>query len=392
MKAGSRWNTSASSSRSTRCCNRSRVCDLRSSGVIAASHPFDPANHAGARGEGPCPCRSGARAPRSPIELGGTLTSRSFSAPERLTDDFLGSPVVSPPDRARPRIDEWLMAVWGVALVVVGLADAVRPRRAWPSRPRPRCWSCAVPPSPASRSSPRPSDDAPDPCRPTPPLRRRSLRIAGRRHALVPDGGATSSPGSSTRSRRPGACARCSSTSIGALLIVGFLGPSVSEPPLSHDGLLPPYFLRVGPSPWLVLGLLLVAVLSGSLMLVVAIRALRRGWDAPVRRIAVMGALGAIVLLLCPPFGSADYTNYSAYGHIQNRGLDAYVVTPTQAASARRPDRVGRREAVAEDAVGVRPRVGAGGAAHRRAGRLVAGRGPRCCCRCCTARRSSPRA
>ena len=27
-----------------------------------------------------------------------------------------------PPDRERPRIDEWLMAVWGVALVVVGLA------------------------------------------------------------------------------------------------------------------------------------------------------------------------------------------------------------------------------------------------------------------------------
>jgi hypothetical protein len=122
-------------------------------------------------------------------------------------------------------------------------------------------------------------------------------------------------------------------TSIAALLGVGFLGTSVSEPPLPHSGLLPPYFVRVGPSPWLVMSLLLVAVLSGSLLLVVAIRALRRGWDAPVRRLAVMGALGALLMLLCPPFGSADYTNYSAYGHIQNRGLDAYVVTPVQAAA-----------------------------------------------------------
>jgi hypothetical protein len=121
-------------------------------------------------------------------------------------------------------------------------------------------------------------------------------------------------------------------TSIVCLLAVGFLGTSASEPPLQHSGLLPPYFVRVGPSPWLVMSLLLVAVLSGSLLLVVAIRAIRRGWDVPVRRVALMGALGAIAMLLCPPFGSADYTNYSAYGHIQNRGLDAYVVTPIQAA------------------------------------------------------------
>jgi hypothetical protein len=121
-------------------------------------------------------------------------------------------------------------------------------------------------------------------------------------------------------------------TSIASLLAVGFLGTSVSEPPLAHNGNLPAYFVRVGPSPWLVMSLLLVAVLSGALMLVVAIRAMRRGWTVPVRAFALMGSLGALAMLLCPPFGSADYTNYSAYGHIQNRGLDAYVVTPIQAA------------------------------------------------------------
>jgi len=116
------------------------------------------------------------------------------------------------------------------------------------------------------------------------------------------------------------------------MLAVGFLGPSVAEPPLPHRGLGPPYYFSTHASAWLVMALLFAALSLGSVLLVVSLRALRAGWRPTVRGIVLMGVIGSLAFLLCPPLGSADYTNYSAYGHIENRGLDAYLITPLKAA------------------------------------------------------------
>ena len=56
------------------------------------------------------------------------------------------------------------------------------------------------------------------------------------------------------------------------------------------------------------------------------LRSIKRGGRPNVRRLVAVGAIAALGFVLVPPLGSADYTNYSAYGHIANRGLDAYRV------------------------------------------------------------------
>jgi hypothetical protein len=119
--------------------------------------------------------------------------------------------------------------------------------------------------------------------------------------------------------------------SIGLCVLVGFLGASTAVPPLRTEGLLPPYSITALPSQWIVLAMLLLALGLGVLQVLIGLRAMRRGWRPPLRKLAVIGALGAAAFVLVPPMGSADYTNYSAYGHIQNSGLDAYSVTPVQA-------------------------------------------------------------
>ncbi len=120
--------------------------------------------------------------------------------------------------------------------------------------------------------------------------------------------------------------------SIGLMLLVAGLGPSAAEPPLrtSHGG--PPYFVKAHMPAWAVSLLLLVAFLAAGAMVAVALLRLRQGWTPRLRTIVAAGVIGASCFVLVPTIGSADYTNYSAYGHIENRGLDAYSIKPTQAA------------------------------------------------------------
>ena len=119
--------------------------------------------------------------------------------------------------------------------------------------------------------------------------------------------------------------------SLALALVAALLGPSVSETPIAHGGAAPPYFFDAHPSPWLVTALLAGCFAVGAAMLLVALRALRSGWEPNVRRIVAMGAIGTVAFLLVPTIGSSDFTNYSSYGHTANRGLDEYVVTPIEA-------------------------------------------------------------
>lgn len=136
--------------------------------------------------------------------------------------------------------------------------------------------------------------------------------------------------------------------SFGLLLLVGVAGESAAKPSLGPRGWAPGD-LAWSPSPALVTGLLWAAyllgavavwlrlrgepsVVSGAGMLsAVAARARRRlapggwavqgGWAVPV-------ALG-VLALLTGPFGSADHTNYAAYGRISALGGDPYLTPPS---------------------------------------------------------------
>src|SRR5690349_15229919 len=131
--------------------------------------------------------------------------------------------------------------------------------------------------------------------------------------------------------------------SFGLLLLVGVAGESAAKPGLGPRGWAPGE-LAWSPAPALVTGLLWVAyllgavavwlrlrgepsVVSGAGMLgTIAARARRRlapgGWALPV----VLGGLA----LLTGPFGSADHTNYAAYGRISALGGDPYLTAPSQ--------------------------------------------------------------
>ena len=131
--------------------------------------------------------------------------------------------------------------------------------------------------------------------------------------------------------------------SFGLLLLVGVAGESAAKPGLGPRGWAPGD-LAWAPGPALVTGLLWVAyvlgavavwsrlkgepsVVSGAGLLgAVAARARRRlapgGWAVPV-------GLG-VLALLTGPFGSADHTNYAAYGRIVALGGDPYLTPPSE--------------------------------------------------------------
>ena len=130
--------------------------------------------------------------------------------------------------------------------------------------------------------------------------------------------------------------------SFALLLLVGVAGESAAKPGLGPRGWAPGD-LSWAPGPALVTAMLWVAyvlgavavwlrlkgepsVVSGAGMLgAVATRARRRiapgGWAVP----AGLGLLA----LLTGPFGSADHTNYAAYGRISALGGDPYLTAPS---------------------------------------------------------------
>lgn len=130
--------------------------------------------------------------------------------------------------------------------------------------------------------------------------------------------------------------------SFAVLVLVGVSGPSAAKPPLGPRGWAPGD-LSWSPGPALVTALLWTAyvvgalgvaarlrgehsVVSGASMLgAVATRARRRllpgGWGLPVGL--------AVLALLTGPFGSADHTNYAAYGRIAALGGDPYLTPPS---------------------------------------------------------------
>ena len=131
--------------------------------------------------------------------------------------------------------------------------------------------------------------------------------------------------------------------SFGLLLLVGVAGPDAAKPGLGPRGWAP------GELPWspgaaLVTGLLWTAYVVGAVGVWLRLRAARGGANSPfawvgagrLRGWAVPAGL-AVLALLTGPFGSADHTNYAAYGRIAALGGDPYLTPPSGWPS---PDRV----------------------------------------------------
>jgi hypothetical protein len=112
--------------------------------------------------------------------------------------------------------------------------------------------------------------------------------------------------------------------SFGLLFLVGLAGPSAARPGLGSRGWAPGDLLPWAPGAALVTALLWAAYLTGAGGVAlrasrpVAVRALRWRWP-------LLLAAGA---LLSSPFGSADHTNYAAYGRIAAQGGDPYLTPP----------------------------------------------------------------
>lgn len=134
------------------------------------------------------------------------------------------------------------------------------------------------------------------------------------------------SPNTSNRVRRA-----LLTGSFGILLAVGLLGPSAAKPGLGPRGWAPGE-LPWAPSSALVTALLATAYLLGAAGVALALlRPPDRAWSW--RGPAALAGLA----LATGPFGSADHTNYAAYGRIAAQGGDPYLVPPVQWAGGADP-------------------------------------------------------
>ncbi|MEW9267654.1 hypothetical protein AB1207_23175 [Kineococcus endophyticus] len=109
-----------------------------------------------------------------------------------------------------------------------------------------------------------------------------------------------------------------------AWLVVAVLGPSAAAPPLGAGvGALD---LGRHPSSATVSVLMALSVLAGGAGLAGGVLAVSRGWRP--RRFLVLAGVGALLLVLVPPVGSADHLSYAAYGRIAALGGDPYSQPP----------------------------------------------------------------
>jgi hypothetical protein len=116
--------------------------------------------------------------------------------------------------------------------------------------------------------------------------------------------------------------------SIGLTILVALLGPSAMEPPLPGRAGEPPYSLAAHPAAYLVVALAAAAIAAATIGLGLSMRAATCGWAPSPRALAIAGIAAAAVLVVLPPFGSADHLSYAAYGRMLVTGHDPYATGP----------------------------------------------------------------
>ncbi|HTW19996.1 MAG TPA: polyprenol phosphomannose-dependent alpha 1,6 mannosyltransferase MptB [Mycobacteriales bacterium] len=120
--------------------------------------------------------------------------------------------------------------------------------------------------------------------------------------------------------------------SFAAIAVTQLLGPSATEAPLgaNDNGATPPWHASTSPSPWLVSGLLALAVAAGVATLWLG---LTGRWRPRPKRVIAASALAVGVLGLLAPIGSADPLSYAAYGRMVTTGHDPYTTAPSSLAA-----------------------------------------------------------
>ncbi|GAA2446986.1 hypothetical protein GCM10010191_75210 [Actinomadura vinacea] len=114
-------------------------------------------------------------------------------------------------------------------------------------------------------------------------------------------------------------------SSLGCFLVTSALGPSVVEPALPGGPRHPPYAFDTDPSPYLVIGLVVLGVLAGAGGLALCFTAVGRGWRCRPMPLVAAGVLVAAAFAFLPPIGSGDHLNYAAYGRMVVTGHDPYA-------------------------------------------------------------------
>ncbi|GAB3404840.1 glycosyltransferase 87 family protein [Flindersiella endophytica] len=133
----------------------------------------------------------------------------------------------------------------------------------------------------------------------------------------------------------------CLGASTALIVLTGLLGPSAVVLTLpQRRPWLPPYWLDVHPSPWLVVALVLLALAIGGYGVHLGLCALAAGWRPRPSRLAGFGVLLVAAVALVPPMGSGDVLMYAAYGRIAELGGDPYVTSPQSAVHVTGPDPV----------------------------------------------------
>jgi hypothetical protein len=117
--------------------------------------------------------------------------------------------------------------------------------------------------------------------------------------------------------------------SVVLIVVVGVHGPSAAVPTLDRPGW-PPVFRSSHPSDVFVTVTLWAAIVAGAAGVAGGLWSVRRGWRPSPRRLAVAIVLSAAALVVVPPMGSGDMTDYATYGRMAVLGHNPHEMTPRE--------------------------------------------------------------
>lgn len=116
--------------------------------------------------------------------------------------------------------------------------------------------------------------------------------------------------------------------SLALTVAVAAAGPSVMEPPLPGRPGQPPWSLTAHLPAHLAVALSAAALLTGTAGLALTLLAAARGWRPRPVPLLLTGIAVAVLIVLLPPFGSADHLSYAAYGRMAATGHNPYAAGP----------------------------------------------------------------
>jgi hypothetical protein len=106
------------------------------------------------------------------------------------------------------------------------------------------------------------------------------------------------------------------------------LGPSAAVPRIDSAG--PMFWFDARPSAGLVIALERFGALAGALGTIAGLVAAGGGWRPSPWLLTGIGIVAVLAFVFLPPAGSTDVLNYASYGRIATLGHSPYVMTPQQ--------------------------------------------------------------